>query len=206
MTAPNKGRGKAYQWICDHVGYTGDDCIRWPFSTVRGYGNLGLNGKIVKAGRLMCEMVHGKPLTPQHEAAHSCGNGKHRCMNPNHISWKTREENQQDRVRHGTAGSGMVGRCKLTLDQVNEIRALPAPVNRTAVGKKYGVDPSTIRMILRGDIWRADRKYRVTLTPQEVRAIRRFPKSATLPEISKATGIGAATIWRVRKRVAYRHV
>ena len=31
MTAPNKGKGKAYQYILEHLSHQGDDCIPWPY-------------------------------------------------------------------------------------------------------------------------------------------------------------------------------
>ena len=101
-----KGSGAAHQWLLDHVNYEGDECLFWPFSRADGYGQFSHLGEIYRANRYMCELAHGKPPTPKHQAAHSCGQGDQGCINPNHLSWKTNGDNQLDRRSHGTKSSG----------------------------------------------------------------------------------------------------
>jgi hypothetical protein len=68
--------------------------------------------------------AHGEPPTARHEAAHSCGKGHLGCVHPGHLSWKTRNENRADMVRHGMLPRGtIVSTNKLTEDQVREIRS-----------------------------------------------------------------------------------
>src|SRR4051812_5100930 len=99
---PNKGKGEAVAWLREHALYCGDDCLIWPFSRARGYGNFGYLGKNIYAHRFMCELIHGPAPTPDHHAAHSCGNGHKACVNPMHITWKTSSENMRDKELHGT--------------------------------------------------------------------------------------------------------
>jgi hypothetical protein len=153
---PRKGNGAGIQWLREHASYSGDDCLIWPFfiDPHRGYGVLGLDGKIVKASRVMCELVNG-PAPDGHEAAHSCGRGREGCCTPKHLSWKTRTENQRDRLEHGTAGNGGYGRRKrLTSEQVLEIRAKRDIETVTSLAERFGVDRSAIRQIHLGKIWK----------------------------------------------------
>lgn len=145
-------------WLKARVAYQGDDCLTWPLACdSHGYGIVGAgNGRVRKAHRVMCELAHGNPPTPQHEAAHSCGCGNKGCVNPRHLSWKTRSENAFDTVRHGAhwrAGK-QTPRYKLTAEQVAEIRALKGFLTQVELGVIYGVSHRNIGKILRGVTWR----------------------------------------------------
>lgn len=98
-----KGKGKAQQWLKDHLEYPHDYCLIWPFCTDGrvGRGLMGVNGKRGWAHRFMCELAHGPAPEGKPQAAHSCGNGHKGCVNPRHLSWKNNSENQLDRSRHG---------------------------------------------------------------------------------------------------------
>jgi hypothetical protein len=53
-------------------------------------------GEVVPVARIMCEWRNGPPPTPLHEAGHVCPRGEnHRCVNPFHLVWMTRIENEQ---------------------------------------------------------------------------------------------------------------
>lgn len=143
-------------WLKEQVSHNGDDCLIWPFARSRGYGMLSDgNKKIRKAHRVLCEMVHGLPPTPEHEAAHSCGNGHGGCVNPKHLSWKTRSENQRDRRAHGTHRTCPPGasRFKLTAPDVAEIRLRQGSATVADLAQKFGVTRSTIRQIHLNKIW-----------------------------------------------------
>lgn len=145
----NKGKGKAYAWILAHVDYQGDDCLPWPFSLTRGYGALSHMGKRGYAHRFMCELVHGEPPSPLHEAAHSCGRGDKGCVNPKHISWKTKSGNLLDCSAHGTQARSRYGtKGRLTSDQAAEIRTLKGVKLQWQIAEQFGVSESTI-----SDIW-----------------------------------------------------
>ncbi len=87
-----------------------DECIFWPYiRSPKGYAILAAtktNKHSKFASKVMCERIHGPAPTPFHQAAHSCGNGHLGCINPNHISWKTPQENTLDRLVHRATGIG----------------------------------------------------------------------------------------------------
>jgi hypothetical protein len=124
----------------------------WPLAkNDNGHGHFGFEGKVYRAHRYMCELAHGLPPSSDLEAAHSCGNGHLGCVNPNHLSWKTRSGNQQDRVAMGRTFQGP--RHKLTVDQVAEIRALEGQVTNTALAKRFNVSRGAVRMVLLRQTW-----------------------------------------------------
>jgi hypothetical protein len=135
MTTPyNKGNGRGIRWIREHVGYVGDECLPWPMSRDdKGHGIVGWNGRVHKAARLMCEFVNGPPPTPDHETAHSCGLGHEGCINPQHLSWKTRAGNQQDRAIHGTTKPIGSPRSKLTPDEIAQMRSMAGTMTHKAI-------------------------------------------------------------------------
>lgn len=147
-----KGQGKCYQWLIDHQGYEGDYCLIWPFyRNPNGYGQLGYLGESYWAHRFMCELVKGPPPTPDHEAAHSCGNGAGGCAHPKHLSWKTKSENLLDCSEHGTqARSANGNKGRLTSDQVEGIRALKGKKTQAEIAFTFGVSEPTVRDIFLG--------------------------------------------------------
>src|SRR5690242_5616667 len=91
------GWGIPLQWLKEQIAAAGTDCIFWTFAdNTGGRGVLRYNGRNIEAHRLVCILVHGEPPTPEHEAAHSCGNGHLGCINPNHLRWDTRVGNFAD--------------------------------------------------------------------------------------------------------------
>lgn len=145
----------ARDWIDEHRGYTGDDCLFWPFKRDRrGYAQISIEKSTHIASRLMCELVYGAAPTDEHQAAHSCGNGHLGCMTPKHLRWATPEENYADRRGHGTDDVGERNpRSILTEDDVRVIRRLEGSVSRADLAKRFNVSRSTIAMAQRGDNW-----------------------------------------------------
>lgn len=137
-----------------------DDCPRWPFYRhANGYGEMTYGGRRgVRVHRLVCEIAHGPPPTPDHEAAHICGKGHEGCFGATCLTWKTRLENVADSVAHGTWNHGeSVPQHKLTEQQVVEIYRL-GPMRhqrgRTAqIADRYGVSTGAIREIWSGKTW-----------------------------------------------------
>lgn len=144
--------GEPLAWIEKHVSYSGDDCISWPYSkTPHGYGHLQYGGMVQIASRVMCMKAHGEPPSPDHQAAHSCGNGKLGCMNPRHLRWATPTENTADAFAHGTFQFGeRHANAKLSDAQVADMRAKFASgyYSGAALARIFRVAPNTVSKIL----------------------------------------------------------
>lgn len=142
----NRGRGKGIAFLRELVGHQGAECVIWPFSNNRGYGQLGFNGKLYKAHRLLCEMVHGPQPLDKPQVAHSCGNGHLGCVNPNHIHWASQSENHSDRRRHGTSATNKYGsRTRLSLEKIEWMRSLKGTVSPYEVARQLKISEGTAR-------------------------------------------------------------
>lgn len=149
-------RGEAQKFYTDVVlPYSGDDCLIWPFSRNRkGYGTVRRNGYTGIASHFVCQDTRGPRPSLDHEAAHSCGNGGLGCVTKGHISWKTRVENQADRLIHDTHIRGERNySAKLTEAQAREILALKDLEPRREIAKRYGVSQRSIYSIHKGKKW-----------------------------------------------------
>lgn len=143
-------RGAVKDWLQEYANYTGDDCIEWPFSKSgkRGYGSAHFGGRTRTASNAMCEVAHGPAPTPWHEAAHSCGNGHLACVNPRHLRWATRSENQIDRSLHGNKGRRLLPETVFSIRQ-----SLTKPGTQRDLASEYGVSLATINDIARKRTW-----------------------------------------------------
>lgn len=143
-----KGQGEAYLWLDAHRNFTGEQCLRWPFSYDKGVGRgrLGWNGKMYWAHRLMCELVNGPAPDGKPQVAHSCGNGHMGCVNPRHLSWSDQSENHYERRRHGTAATNKWGNLgKLTRDQIDQIRAAKGKEPQMTTAKRFNISHANVR-------------------------------------------------------------
>lgn len=97
--------GDALRYYTETVlSHDSDECLIWPFARnpePDGRAMRYLGGKMVTVARHLCIEVHGQPPTPEHVAAHSCGNGRMGCVAKRHLRWATKKENGEDRARHG---------------------------------------------------------------------------------------------------------
>lgn len=135
--------------------YAGDDCLTWPYTCdPNGRASMYHEGKTTAVHRLACIAVHGEPPSPAHEAAHSCGNGHLGCVNPRHLRWATKVENEADKREHGTIMRGeKVPSAKLTEAQVREIIQLYGTKPAHEIGSMFGVSESTVRSIGLREKW-----------------------------------------------------
>lgn len=132
--------------------YDGDECLIWPFSTTRGYGQLRYEGRPQIVSRLVCMEAHGEPPDETYQAAHSCGKGNLGCVAKRHLSWKTQSENEADKHLHGTYYTRRGG-AKLTVDDVRRIRDLRGASTNAAIAKQFGVTSKTVRLIRQNRTW-----------------------------------------------------
>lgn len=141
-------KGEAPRWLAAQVtGWVSDECLYWPFGKCNGYGTVYFDGKVHYAHRWMCQQVHG-PAPAGHEAAHSCGNGHKGCVNPRHVSWKTKSDNQLDRALHGTASAGCRG--KLKPGDAEKIRALRGKHTQAEIAAMFGCSRANVSLIQNG--------------------------------------------------------
>jgi hypothetical protein len=150
-------QGEPLKFLQDVVlAYKGDDCLIWPYvKNQDGYGQMKVRGKMETVSRIVCEIAHGMPPSPNHEAAHSCGNGDKGCCTQEHLRWATTKENFADRLKHGTYTRGerhpMV---KLTEADVHEIRRLRGSgVPLSDLADRFSVTNVTISQIARRKTW-----------------------------------------------------
>lgn len=132
------------------IGRTDEACVCWPWNFgTSGYGYLYIGKTYRSASRYVCILAHGLPAKGM-EAAHSCGNRW--CVNPCHLSWKTKKANALDRDLHGTMHRGEKSRrAKLTDEQVRYIRL----ADKTAVemSRELGINARTIAHARSGRRW-----------------------------------------------------
>lgn len=197
-----KGRGKGIEWLREHIGHDGDDCLIWPFSRGRdGYGQFGFNGKVLKAHRWMCEAVNGPPPAG-YCAAHNCGRGIQGCVNPKHLEWKTLIQNSQDTILHGNSGKAKGRRrFKLTLPQVAEIKALKGIKGDTELAKIYGVSTANIRLIFKDRIWNGGSKRIMrAFSDAEIHRIRSLAQKIPAKDLADEYGVSRTVIYNIWSR------
>jgi hypothetical protein len=103
---------------------------------------------------MACEEENGPPPTPDHEAAHSCGNGHLGCVARKHLRWKTHAENVAEAVEHGTVQRGTERwNAKLTEDDVRSIRAMIGRRTQKSIAKQFGISRELVSSIKRKHSW-----------------------------------------------------
>jgi hypothetical protein len=131
-----------------------EECVLFKGSLGRGgYGQLKVNGKMIRANRLALELHLGRPLRNGMHALHLCRNKQ--CYNPFHLYEGTNAQNMHDKIKDGTNPVGETNpRAILTEEEVIEIRALiKGNANQTALARQYGVSRCTISDIKLGKSW-----------------------------------------------------
>lgn len=120
-----------------------------------GYGRVCVDGSYRRAHVYACELAHGARPPDKTDAAHSCGD--HMCINPAHLRWATRQENEADKVAHGRHIRGeRSGTAILNRAQVVDIRRRyeRGGVTQRQLAQFYGVHIMTISDIVNHKTWR----------------------------------------------------
>jgi hypothetical protein len=147
--------GRALKFLQETVlPYDGDECIFWPFGKAgKGRGQIRYEGADWYVHRLVCQIVHGEPPTPEHLATHSCGNGHLGCVTKAHQKWGTHTQNRIDVSIHAELPDRDTKSVKLTRDIVREIRSLYGTVSINKMAKRFGVSRATVSDVINGRTW-----------------------------------------------------
>lgn len=147
--------GEAMSWLMDSLTFDGAACLIWPYARgAHGYGIVRYDERSQIASRVICRLKHGEPPSCRYEAAHSCGRGGDGCVNPNHIRWATPQENNQDKISHGTSRRGEKSPVhKLTETDVRQIRRLLGQVSQRKLASRFGVSQGCIAEISERKNW-----------------------------------------------------
>lgn len=147
--------GEPKAWLLAHVAHTGDECLTWPFAKDgSGYGKLFLDGKLRGAHRVMAIWALGDPPFAKAEAAHTCHNGTGACVNPKHLKWASRRENELDKVSIGHNCGEAHPSAKLTKKQVIAMREFFHTLPIRVVADLFNISMSAAAQIRTGRKWR----------------------------------------------------
>jgi len=122
------------------------ECIIHPFPKSSRL-DFEYKGKRYNATRVMCQWKNGKPPSPDHHAAHECGNGDLGCINPNHLTWKTPLENNYDKIKYNTWG------YKLSRDDVKIIRSYRGVLSVKEIAKTFNITRQHVYQIFSRKSW-----------------------------------------------------
>lgn len=140
-----------YSRIAELLADPTGECEIWPHGqNGHGYGRvqskkLGARGVHVVA----CTARNG-PRPDGMDAAHTCG--VKLCFNPDHLSWKTRKENEADKILHGTSQHGERNtQARLSVADIAAIRS--STLLQRELADMYGVRQGTISRIINQKRW-----------------------------------------------------
>lgn len=152
----HKFQGAPRAFMDKAITYDGGDCLIWPFAFATR-PTINIKHKSYLVCRMVCEAVYGAPPSPRHQSAHSCKNGGMGCVARKHLRWATPQENEADKIAHGTKLFGeKVGNAVLTDEAAIEIRRRyeAGGISQRALGRLFGVSQCPIRMIVTGKGWK----------------------------------------------------
>lgn len=123
-----------------------------------GYARIEVDGRMQYVHRLSWERAHG-PVPDGMVLMHSCDNPS--CINLNHLSIGTQQENVRDMVRKGRCDrrGDKANPAKLTWSQVRELRQLDAAgISRRELSRHFGISVSQVDNIRHNRHWIENRK------------------------------------------------
>ena len=131
-----------------------DGCWLWTGAVSgRGYGQFGVNRRLVGAHRLSYEMHFG--VIPAGQlVCHKCDTP--RCVRPDHLFLGTYQDNADDKVRKGRHPVGSrSSSSKISDDDVVQMRSLHATgeYSYKTLSKKFGVTKGNVAFIILRKSW-----------------------------------------------------
>jgi len=127
------------------------DCVEWSGNrTHQGHGLLQKATQTMSAHRVMYDLCHPESPAGKLHVRHLCNNPP--CVNPDHLALNDNFQNTgEDRDNAGTNHYGESHpRCKLTTEQVLEIKNSPPDLSSRQVATEYPVTASMVRDIRTG--------------------------------------------------------
>lgn len=135
-----------------------DECWPWKkYKNKNGYGMVGFErGYLYYSHRVAWSLVNGE-IPENHMVLHHCDNPQ--CCNPSHLFIGIQRDNMLDMAKKDRSTFGeKSGRAKLTEEQVRYILSVNGTRKRgtgyRALAKKFGVDRTSIRLIVTGINWK----------------------------------------------------
>lgn len=120
-------------------------CWVWDAGKFRsGYGGFSVGDRTHRAHRIAFELVNGL-LGDDEILMHSCDHPY--CVNPNHLSKGTHQDNMRDKAQKGRATK------KMTVPEVLEIRHLSSYLTQDHLAYLFDVTQSMISLIVRRKLW-----------------------------------------------------
>lgn len=117
-------------------------CWLWVgYKHSQGYGRLKINGKMVLAHRVAYALSQGDP--GELDVLHSCDNPA--CVNPDHLSLGTHQDNMDDMNAKGRHGSVIIPD-----EVVAEIRALKGVLTQQELADKFGISAGYVSELQAG--------------------------------------------------------
>ena len=129
-----------------------DECWEWTGTFgARGYGQLGVNYKMLSAHRISETIARADP-GPLF-VCHHCDNP--RCVNPRHLFVGTQDDNVQDMISKSREARGEGhGKSRLSVQDIKRMRNLyMGGMIQQELACVFGVSRVQICRILRGDCW-----------------------------------------------------
>lgn len=196
-------RSPSARVFIENIDINSRECILWPFSLDRkGYGKVSIDGKTIVASRYSLIFHKGEPPEEGMFACHEpvlCHNRS--CVNPNHLSWKTCQQNAKDRILDKTWGGEM---CNSKLTDKEVLRILSDVRSYDEIASDYSVTVSNIRSIKEGVTWSHLKGVRnkiknrnIRFTDQQIVDIKNDDR--TLMKIASDYGCSYSTIYRYKK-------
>jgi len=128
-------------------------CWLWDGAASKGYGQIGVGGKLLYAHRVSWERTHGDIPEGSH-VLHRCDVTL--CVNPDHLFLGTHKDNMRDMAKKGRQRSGARGvthgSARLTEEQVLAIRKDLRPQAEIAI--EHGISQPTVSDIKNGRRWK----------------------------------------------------
>lgn len=130
-------------------------CWIWTaYKSKKGYGDFGLEGKVVSAHRFSYEL-YVDSIPEGMFVCHKCDNPS--CVNPDHLFVGSPLDNTQDMIKKGRAKHSAPkgeahGMAKITAEIARGIRE--APGLHREIAAQFGVNKATVSAIKTGRQWR----------------------------------------------------